>query len=411
VSSASLPFVPNLSPHRKDLDNDQTVWSKKASREVSRLFNTMEALCKVVRSANIAFHEGDLFKAYWIMLDALLLFNRLNNQKAIGVASNNLGNILLVIYRTLKHLKRNTFNGLSLDTIIKTGTSNYLKAITLGEAAYDEFFEKEGWSPKCLEFMQNLANRYFNRGLFFLTLHKDHENPEYLEIGMRDLKIARDMDLEVVSNGEDSGWNIDEKIESLFNTAINRVSGHNVLLEMGYQDVWETEEILHETLEVLNVEAQRPSSNLFRTVTLAGRMQVLETQIIKYKLLKNDHVTAAQVAVRMLVEDEYIFADAQHNALNALLVYVKSSDLEDSSKSLLKGILKDCRFVLLVDFEKHLATITRRSISVVKSSVISRVDDTKSTVRTRKNSTCCIAQDPKLCLYDSFGQYVTMENF
>ena len=43
----------------------------------------------------------------------------------------------------------------------------------------------------CLVFMQHLANRYFNRAIFFLTTSADHENQsEAQALGFRDLQIT-----------------------------------------------------------------------------------------------------------------------------------------------------------------------------------------------------------------------------
>jgi hypothetical protein len=56
------------------------------SWEVLNVTCTMEKLYKVIRSANAAFFAGDVEKAYAVLKDALRLFKRLGNQKAIGVA-------------------------------------------------------------------------------------------------------------------------------------------------------------------------------------------------------------------------------------------------------------------------------------------------------------------------------------
>ena len=91
--------------------------------------------------------------------------------------------------------------------------------------------------------MQHLANRYFNRGLFLLTVKDSHETPKECErLGLRDLEIARDMDLEVISYGEEIGWSSSDRPAKLFDVMLVRLRGFNMLLSLGYQEVWEVEE-------------------------------------------------------------------------------------------------------------------------------------------------------------------------
>ena len=67
------------------------------SRETIAVAETVQTLYKIVRCGNYAFFAGDLDKAYAVLRDALRLFERLDNKKAVGIVSNNLGNLLLVI--------------------------------------------------------------------------------------------------------------------------------------------------------------------------------------------------------------------------------------------------------------------------------------------------------------------------
>ena len=57
--------------------------------------------------------------------------------------------------------------GLTKREVIAKGSAYYALSIKLGESAYDQFYNEQGWSEECLVFMQFLANRYFNRAIFF----------------------------------------------------------------------------------------------------------------------------------------------------------------------------------------------------------------------------------------------------
>lgn len=78
-------------------------------------------------------------------MDALGLFKRMNNQKAIGVAYNNLGNTLFLLFKEMKNDGVNSKYGLELRDVIRQGISCFHDAIKLGERAYDEFYNSEGW--------------------------------------------------------------------------------------------------------------------------------------------------------------------------------------------------------------------------------------------------------------------------
>merc|ERR1712176_1272387 len=94
--------------------------------------------------------------------------------------------------------------------VVEKGAAYYNHSIKLGEEAYDEFYNQQGWSEECLVFMQFLANRYFNRAVFFLTTSSDNKSREEAEkLGFRDLQIAADMDVEIVDQCLEMGFRID----------------------------------------------------------------------------------------------------------------------------------------------------------------------------------------------------------
>lgn len=318
-------------------------------REVWHVSNTMEVLYKIVRDANVAFFAGDIEMAYSVLTDTLRLFRRLGNKKAIGVSNNNLGNMMLTMYRTMQETKEDCICGFSQKEIVQKGMAYFHQAIKLGEAAYDKFYETEGWSPNCLEFMQHLSNRYFNRAMFLLTVKDSHKNPKELEdLGFRDLQIVRDMDVEIVDEGSQVGWNV-RTADKLFDVKLNRIKGHIQLLEMGYPDDWDVDELLEDAIKLVEGELKKKeSSSLFGELSAAGRMQQVETELMRYLMHKNDTKNAARISIRMLVEDEYILPDAQTLAVEVLLAYVNSQE---------EGILDRDIKQELIGFQRWLAAM------------------------------------------------------
>jgi len=99
--------------------------------------------------------------------------------------------------------------------VIAKGAAYYAHSIKLGEQAYDEFYDQQGWSEECLVFMQFLSNRYFNRAIFFLTTSPSSDDPKEAEsLGLRDLEICTDMDIEIVDQCLEMGFKID-RVERL----------------------------------------------------------------------------------------------------------------------------------------------------------------------------------------------------
>jgi hypothetical protein len=251
-----------------------------------------------------------------------------------------LANTLLAAYRILKATKEKRICGFKKREIIAKGTAYFHEAIQQGEKAYDEFYEREGWSPNCLDFMQHLSNRYFNRAMFLLTVKDDHSNPnEIQELGMRDLQISRDMDVEIRDEGAQVGWNV-RSVDKTFEVMLSRFRGHLTLLEMGYPDEFELEEWLYEAFQVVRRELkQSQTSALFSELGPAGRMQQIELELMKYYVLVTDITMASKIAIRMLVEDEFTLPSAQLQAVKILHQYV---ELEESGmRNDVKGALAE----------------------------------------------------------------------
>jgi hypothetical protein len=378
----------------------------RASHETVVLSKTLQTLYRIVKSANIAFFAGDLDYAYTILVDALSLFRRLDNKKAIGIASNNLGNTLLSVYREMKMIKKDEIDGLTINDAISQGISHFHTAIKLGEKAYDEFYEIQGWSPICLNFMQHLANRYFNRGMFLLIVKNDHNDPKEIEkLGMRDLKIADDMDQEIVAFGEDIGWGGSERVDIRFNVNILRIRGYNTLLGLGYDDNdndWGVQELIQDTLGIIKDEYRKSQkSNLFTKMSPSGRLQELEMQLMRYKLHHNDLETAAKIAVRLLVEDEYVFVEAIRQAVKVLIQYIETDDsnVEVQFRERMMPVLKQ----YLGNLEKIM--IHNREVS------ISETRTTSSSIIPLKSTSIRLSDHTALSGIEGSGIFVTMEDF
>ena len=310
--------------------HEELPWIAGGSSEVSQVHQTFERLYMVVRLANTAFFSGDLAKAYVNLSKALALFTKLENPKAIGITTNNLGNTMLTIYRTMKKTDAPTMCGLSKSQVIEKGIKYFNDTIESGEKALAKTNEEEGWSTNYLIFMQQLSNRYFNRAMFLLTVKADHASPEEAERqGLTDLATAKDMDREVVDNGDQHGFTGDSNAH--FDLLMCRTNGIMRLMQMGYTDEWGVDELIEEAFEELKGALKRPGDVLFQELEPAAQMQRMDGALVAFYMLEEhkDTKKAAAVAIRMLTEDEYIFGDAGTEAVKALITYVADATAEE----------------------------------------------------------------------------------
>ena len=365
------------------------------SSEVAQVRCTFERLYKVMRFANLFYFRGQLMLAYDTMHDALALFDKLGNAKAVGIACNNLGCVMLAFYRS------NHTVLWSRKRIVDKGCRYFTKSVDLGEDALRMMNDVQGFSENYLVFMQQLSNRYFNRAMFLLTVQRHHPDPtEAHAQGMMDLMTCKDMDREVVDNGDTEGFKGDAEV--YFELLLSRIQGLLNLMRMGYEDPWGIDELFDEAhsqlILALDQEERRtvdhldnddddndhsnrndrgnqpaaPSSSitLFDDLDPAGQMQRLDYLLIQYHIhlatqaatsdhkrrlsndcgmnnnnnnnkrssnnknvatttggdddndqetVKNKHIQkAASIAIRMLIEDDFVIADAALLALKAV---------------------------------------------------------------------------------------------
>mmetsp|Transcript_2566 Transcript_2566/g.5599 ORF Transcript_2566/g.5599 Transcript_2566/m.5599 type:complete len:174 (-) Transcript_2566:63-584(-) len=120
--------------------------------------------------------------------------------------------------------------------------------------------------------------------------------------------------------------------------------------------------------KLLSGESKKPKSDLFRHITYAGRLQELETEIIRYALLKKDIKLASQIAIRPMIEDEYIFYPTMIQSVLALMAYVESNEvtMDDSTRAVLRQELKDLGKAVV---EEKVKADTSQTNSVVSATV------------------------------------------
>ncbi|CAB9506181.1 expressed unknown protein [Seminavis robusta] len=295
------------------------------SREVSFVHESFQRLMKVVRFANTAFFAGDRTQSFHSMEDALNLFVKLGNQKAIGVANNNLGTMVLQeqmeSFGTDRHFDNSMF-GICISEIYNVGINYFDESIKNGSFEYELARDTEDMGP----YAKQLANRHFNRGMFLVVVRHHPLCPSWInEDGVSDILRAKDLDLEVMKflhlNHLEKAYEVQE-----FESLLRRARGILLLVRnYGFADPWGIDTLI-EMADTMLSEAVF-TSNLFNAMGRVGRRQQIDDLRIQHELCKKDYLAAGKIAMRMLVEDEYIIDTVIVNASTAVNRYFQSEGI------------------------------------------------------------------------------------
>lgn len=290
------------------------------SREVNRVYNTFSKLYKIVRISNTAFFSGNLKWAFHFVVDALLLFRKVGDEKAVAIACNNLGNTL---YAAQYHetsafeLGEETVGNDGDDSdAIALALKHYDEAISQGQKDFDSAVEPE---LKC-DFALQLSDRLFNRGLFLLLIAEESNAPEDArDRGYSDIQRSRSLDYDVKDYMLANKLLLKRSAE-YFSRLITRINGlADFYGDEGLSQVWDVKELLDDADQLLFAAWNEPNAPLFEEINRVGRLQELEgAAILLWSKMGND-AEAARLAMRMFSEDQYILESAFVRAGEALL--------------------------------------------------------------------------------------------
>ena len=298
------------------------------------IYGTFEKLYTVIKFSNASFYAGDPVTSYRVLSEALSLFEALKNNKAIGICSNNLGNTMLSIYDQMKKY------GTIIDGfdepryVVQTGLGYIEHAITSAEEELSLLPED---SADRHAYVQQLANRYFNKAMILYLCRYEGLEESYSDKAGLNLAHANSFDYEAQKLRESKGLQIEGKH---FDLLLSRSRGLIRIHQSGINPTnnYDLQEIFDKMRAMItgNMPAeecamnQNDNSLVFMEVGRVGRIQQLEGVKMSYLLnretppQKSDIDCAARIALRMLVEDEYCLSEEQAIALKALTLYCES---------------------------------------------------------------------------------------
>eukprot|EP00536_Pseudo-nitzschia_multiseries_P012093 jgi/Psemu1/244263/estExt_Genewise1.C_4430009 len=297
------------------------------SREVHQVYTSFAKLYKIVRMSNVVFFGGDLELAHHIAIDALELFRKIGDAKAIAIANNNVGNALLV--RTVEYREPGSCLMFDDDHCTCCATTSVIRYYNEAVASGTNDFENaSGDASKCV-FAQQLADRHFNRAMgLLLTADDPCASPDAKEMALDDLFLARQYD-QGVKEYMLYTKTLLKNSDVIFERSLRRLNGLAALIDIDPDvwDIWDIYELADQSDAMLRAAWDQDDAPIFRNVKKAGRLQQLEGAVTCIELNSGKGNDALPLATRMLIEDEFLLDSAFIKSADCVLQYFRDEDL------------------------------------------------------------------------------------
>ena len=294
------------------------------SREVHRVYASFAKLYKTVRMSNSAFFVGDLSLAHHIALDALRLFRKIGDQKAIAISCNNIGNTLLAWMVECREPGTSLeLEGDDCAYCTEAAIKYYTEAVTYGTKGFEE---ATGDAEKAV-FAQQLADRHFNRAMcLLLTADDPCASIDAKETALDDLYLVKQYDQGVKEYMLHSKTLL-ENSDVIFERSLRRLHGLAALIDIepDVWDVWDIYELVDQADLMLQAAWNQDEAPLFHNMTKIGRLQELEGAVTGIELSSGKADDAVEMATRMLIEDEFLLDSSFIEAADCILLFSREN--------------------------------------------------------------------------------------
>lgn len=309
---------------------------KGGSREANQVYTSFAKLYKIVRMSNASFFSGDLKWAHHIANDALKLFRKIGDQKAVAIACNNIGNTILAL--SVQRRERGMCFKSESACQRNESLRHFDEAIEIGTRQ----FETSDSDDKKAEFAQQLADRHFNRAMCLMHYLDDPCSPTNAkEKAFVDLYKCKEYDRGVQE------YMLHEKLmfkysDIIFERLLRRIHGLTFMFGMDNTvwQVWDVNDLVEQADLMLQAAWDQEKAPLFQDVGRIGRLQQLEGAVIGLELVSGKLEEASQLAMRMLVEDEFLIDSSFVVAADTVLRLMKEPNLGWSREAKLRTSLE-----------------------------------------------------------------------
>ena len=159
---------------------------------------------------------------------------------------------------------------------------------------------------------------------------------------MSDLERAKSLDQEAYLLWRERGQLVD-MASTEFGCLLRRARGMLTLISDGeFEDIWGIDELIEKANDMIHNPAFEDSS-LFDGVSVTARKQQVQDLKIQYHMAKGEKYEAAQIAIRLLVEDEYVIDTVIMNCVTTLNKYYELEGDPMQVPNLAQGVKRETR--------------------------------------------------------------------
>ena len=169
-----------------------------------------------------------------------------------------------------------------------------------------------------------------------------HQSEDAEAQGVKDLDRAKSLDQEAYLYTRERGQTV-QQARSEFFCLLRRARGMLKLVqESGYKDVWGIEDLIEQAHDLIHNPAFSDST-LFENVNIVARNQQVQDLRIQYALSKGETEEAAKMAIKILVEDEYVVDTVLMNCVTTLNTYYETHEEVEELPNLAEGLQRETR--------------------------------------------------------------------
>jgi len=179
----------------------------------------------------------------------------------------------------------------------------------------------------------------------FYIVNRKHPKADFdaEDNGITDLNRAKALDQEAYQTWRERGQ-LGVQARAEFFCLLRRARGMLTLVQFAeYEDIWGIEDLIGQAEEMLH-NPYFAESNLFLGINQVARKQQVTDLRIQYALSKKETDKAAEMAMKMLVEDEYVIDTILMNCVTALNTFFELQGNEPNQvPNLAQGVKRDTR--------------------------------------------------------------------
>ena len=192
------------------------------------------------------------------------------------------------------------------------------------------------------------------------------------ELGVKDLSRAKSLDVEAYMYWSERGQ-LFHQAKNEFFCLLRRARGMLTLIkDANFRDAWGIEGLIAQAEDMLQ-NPEYSQSNLFEGVNLVSRRQQLNDLRIQYALSKNDTVGAATLAMKILVEDEYVIDTVLMNCVTTLNTHFGLHGEAEEVPHIAQGVKRETRRGQVDSMREAKNVILAVRLSCFRDNLLSRI--------------------------------------